>query len=583
MIDKKQKSTWLMVASLMRDYPWQTATSTILLLLVGLTDVVGIAALVPLFAVVTRSSSGTDSPFTNYVDQSFNYFQIDPTLVSALSIFVLAIVAKSIFNIFAMAQVAQAATRVGADWRLKLVNKHLNANWSHLTTLPAGRLATAVGKEAERISANYNSWAAMLAAGIRAIIHMAVALSISWYVTAASMGVGFLTIILLGSLLSRTRIAGTKLTKSLADFTTMLVDSLGGMKAVKAMGKEASIGRLMEKEIWNLRRFERSQSILGQTVKSLQEPIMIAALAIGLFFFIEIMQYKIEIVMVLVLLYARTVQSINGLQKAYQNIAAREASYWFVRELTDSASAAQEEFSGSKKPEFNNEIKLKNVSFSYGEGKVLDNISLEIPFGKMVSLKGTSGAGKTTLTDLIIGLIAPSAGEIEIDGINISNLHKLAWRKEIGFVPQEMYLFHGSVFTNVSLEDKSVTREMVEQALKAAQIWDDIVDLPEGMDTIVGERGSRFSGGQRQRIAIARALVRNPKLLILDEATTALDPTTENAICDTLKSLSGKVTILAVSHQEALHNCSDRIYCLSRGILKAESAKGNQITEKTAV
>jgi ATP-binding cassette, subfamily C, bacterial len=183
-----------------------------------------------------------------------------------------------------------------------------------------------------------------------------------------------------------------------------------------------------------------------------------------------------------------------------------------------------------------------------------------------VAIAGPSGSGKTTLIDLVIGLLNPDAGTIRIDGVALNTLDRAAWRAGIGYVPQEMFLFHDTIYSNITLGDGGLTRADARAALRAAGAWAFVSALPDGMDTVVGERGSRLSGGQRQRIALARALVRTPRLLILDEVTTALDPRTEAEICATLAGLKGAVTILAVSHQPAIVAVADLVYHLSDGI-----------------
>ena len=167
----------------------------------------------------------------------------------------------------------------------------------------------------------------------------------------------------------------------------------------------------------------------------------------------------------------------------------------------------------------------------------------------------------------MIGLVRPQKGEIWIDDLALGVVDINQWRRMIGYVPQETLLLHDSVLINVTLGAKDIAEDDVRNALKAAGAWDFVCSLEQGMHTVVGERGSKISGGQRQRISIARALVNEPKLLILDEATTALDPDTEKAICDTMAKLSGDITIFAISHQKALLEAADIAYRLENGSL----------------
>jgi len=196
---------------------------------------------------------------------------------------------------------------------------------------------------------------------------------------------------------------------------------------------------------------------------------------------------------------------------------------------------------------------------------VLREVSLEAPVGQLTTVIGPSGAGKTSILDLIIGLVRPQRGEVWIDDTPLQLIDVKAWRASVGYVTQETFLLHENVLLNVTLGDPALTLADVERALREAGAWEFVSALPQGMETPVGERGSRISGGQRQRIAIARALVRRPQLLILDEATASLDPDSEAAIRETVKALSGTMTIIAISHQPALLEVADRVYRLETG------------------
>ena len=179
---------------------------------------------------------------------------------------------------------------------------------------------------------------------------------------------------------------------------------------------------------------------------------------------------------------------------------------------------------------------------------MLDGLSLEIPAGEITAVIGTSGAGKTTIVDLITGLVQPDGGAVRVDGVRLPELDTRLWRQMLGYVPQEMLLLHDSVLMNVTLGDPEIKLDRVEAALRDAGAWEFVCELPEGVHSSVGERGTLLSGGQRQRIAIARALVHEPKLLILDEATAALDPENEAAVWEAVENLRGRVTVVAISH-----------------------------------
>ena len=197
--------------------------------------------------------------------------------------------------------------------------------------------------------------------------------------------------------------------------------------------------------------------------------------------------------------------------------------------------AQAETGTGTERVALDQSIDFESVSFSYGEHRILDKVSFSIPAGVITCLVGDSGSGKTTIADLVIGLIQPESGIIRVDGHDLNALDVHAWRHSIGYVPQENLLLHDSILHNVALGDPSLKREDAEYALKLAGAWDFVSRLPDGIDSVVGERGTLLSGGQRQRVMIARALAHHPKLLILYEATIALDPANEAGICATLQ------------------------------------------------
>jgi ATP-binding cassette subfamily C protein len=210
-------------------------------------------------------------------------------------------------------------------------------------------------------------------------------------------------------------------------------------------------------------------------------------------------------------------------------------------------------------------IRFEQVTFAYGDTPVLGDCSFEIPAGSLTTLVGASGAGKTTVVDLVIGLLQPTSGRIWIDDAPLDELDLIAWRRQIGYVPQENLLLHDTVLQNVTLGDPALGEADAEQALRAAGAWEFVARLPQGVHTPVGERGSMLSGGQRQRVMVARALVRRPRLLILDEATSALDPASAEQISATVRTLRGEITILAISHQVELVDVADRVYRFEGG------------------
>lgn len=214
------------------------------------------------------------------------------------------------------------------------------------------------------------------------------------------------------------------------------------------------------------------------------------------------------------------------------------------------------------------DISIENVSFHYPESdrSILKNVSFTIKGGSSVALKGPSGAGKTTTADLILGILEPISGEIKYEGENIKKLGR-NWYEHIGYIPQSIYLSDDTIRTNVAFGIPNPDDTLVWKALEEAQLRDYVESLPEGLDSMIGENGVRLSGGQRQRIGIARALYRNPEILILDEATSALDNETEKAVMESIDYLKGKKTLIIIAHRlTTIENC-DAIYEVNDGLI----------------
>jgi ABC-type multidrug transport system fused ATPase/permease subunit len=216
--------------------------------------------------------------------------------------------------------------------------------------------------------------------------------------------------------------------------------------------------------------------------------------------------------------------------------------------------------------EFEQVLSINHVEWKYREQikPVLENVTLEIRRGESIALIGESGSGKTTLSDIILGLLHPQKGSVYMDGIDVYGMPE-EWAKVIGYVPQSVFLIDDTIRNNVAFGLKNVDDTDIWYALEQAQLKKFVESLPEGLDTMVGEQGIKFSGGQRQRVAIARALFSRPQILVLDEATAALDNETEAAVMEAIDALQGKMTLIIVAHRlSTIRNC-DKIYEICNG------------------
>jgi ATP-binding cassette subfamily C protein len=257
------------------------------------------------------------------------------------------------------------------------------------------------------------------------------------------------------------------------------------------------------------------------------------------------------------------------LQNILEVTAEIESAYWRTQEIIDELIEEAEPALGTSVPTLERGCRFDDVTFAYGDQTVIGDASFEIPAGQITVLQGASGSGKTTLIDLLTGLHRPTRGRITVDGVPLEELSIRAWRRMIGYVPQELSLLHGTIRENVALGDAAIGDDAIRTALVRAGAEVLISGPAHGLDSDVGEMGTRLSGGQRQRIALARALVLQPKLLILDEVTSALDPGTEDQICREVAALRGDFTIVAITHRPAWTAIADRLYKVEGGRVTA--------------
>jgi len=549
-----------------RAYPRRTVALVALLILSGVAEGMGIITLLPLLELAGNSDVSQVSGLTAAVRDGLTSLGIAPRLGLLLCLVVLGMLLKALFYLLAMREVGYTVAQVGTDLRLQVVRSLLRTRWSYFISQPAGRFANAVGVEAGRAAQAYRSACSMLAAAIQVGIYATAAFLVSWQVAVFALVSGLFLVRVLARLVRIARAAGQSQTELTRSLVSRLTDAIQGIKAIKAMGRERELLPILEGEAREINSAQERLVLASEGLKAAQEPLLVILLSVVLYVALAVAGQSFSAVLVMALLFYRLAGRITMVQLEYQAIASGESAFWALRASIAGADAAAEAVAaGRDVPAFEREIRFDSVTCGYGSRVVLRDVSLAIRSGQFVVVTGPSGAGKSTLIDLIAGLHEPAAGTIYVDDSALRAVPLTQWRNLIGYVPQEMFLFHETLRQNITLGDRAVSDQDIRRALELAGAWEFVAALPAGWDTIVGERGSRFSGGQRQRIAIARALVHRPRLLILDEITTSLDPAAEAGVCETLKALAGGVTIVAVSHQPALVEAADMVYRVASG------------------
>ena len=550
-----------------RDYPVQSAIVLFSLLLAGVMEGVGLSALLPFLSIALGSQGGiapsagaSGSEVERVVREILLSLGLHPTIGVLLVLIVAAIVLKNVILLFAKKQVGYAVARVSTDLRLALLRALLVVRWEYYVSQPIGGLANAMASEALRAARAYLSVATIVTLSIQVVVYAGVALMVSWKAMLVSLAVGSFLWFALGRFIRKAQRAGRRQTDLLKSLLTDMTDTLQSVKPLKTMAREKLAISLLEEKTNRLNKALQKQVVSKEVLRATQEPAIVVFAAVGLYLAMVHWQVPLATIMLLVFLFVRILGQLGKVQREYQEAVINESAYWSLQETILEARGECETTTGNQPPSLNRSIRFDQVSFAYGEHCVLRNASLTFPAGSFTAIVGTSGAGKTTIVDLATGLVRPQQGEVWIDDLPLAEVDLKCWREMIGYVPQETLLLHDTVLANVTLGDPKLDEKDAEQALRAAEAWEFVKAMPQGIYSPVGERGTKLSGGQRQRIAIARALVQRPKLLILDEPASALDPDSEAAICETLAQLRGGITILAISHQPALMKVADRAY-----------------------
>ena len=547
-------------------FPRRTAYVLVALLAAGIAEGLSLTALLPLLSIAVGDTANSDTG--KRIVDVLQGIGIVPSIGAMLLIIVGGMIIKSVILLMANRQVGYTVAHVATALRLELIDALLASRWQYYLRQPMGSLANSVATEAYRAANGFEHSVTVLALVIQVLVYGTVAMFVSWQATLTSLLVGVVMLRLLHQLIRATRRAGGKQTQLMRHLLTYLSDVLGSVKSLKAMARDNVAEAILRDQTKQLEKATRREIMAREALMALQEPILATLIASVLYLALSIWELSLPAVMVMVFLLTRLLSLLNKTQRKYQNLAAQESAYWALRTAIEEARAAAERTTGTRQPTLQKGISLRHIDFDYSAKPIFQDLNLEIPVNSFTTIAGPSGVGKSTMLDLLCGLAEPKSGDMLIDGVPLREINPRDWRRMIGYVAQENVLLHDTILSNILVGAPDLVEADAERALHQAGAWDFVSALPEGLQTIVGERGGLLSGGQRQRIAIARALAHQPLFLLLDEPTSALDPESERLVCDTLKKLAKDLTVVAVSHQPALINAADYIFTLSKG--KAE-------------
>ena len=541
--------------------PWLVL---ICLLLASLAEAGSIGTLLPTASSIVSDTTGANGA-SGTVKSIIESIGIAPSLGNLILIVVGLMVTKAALAFAALSYAGISGARVAINLRRRLIRAIFDARWSFYTDQSGGKFANAISNDATRAGDAYQYSATVVAGLIQVAGYIAIAIFIDWRVAILGSIAAAVMVLAMRKLIRISRSSAYKQTDRVSSLTIDMVDMLNNIKALKSMDR---YGTLVLGLSGLLKRIKRNLITIQFSKQGVIQgsDALIAILAGSMIYAAHSVFAKtLPELMITGIVFFQIISNLTKLQKQLQTAVIIESAYVRTQELITKAEAHREVHSGSLPPKLGAGCKFVNVTFAHGNTAVIENATFDIPANQITVLQGPSGAGKTTLIDLLIGLNTAQRGKILIGGKDITTIDIKAWRQSIGYVPQELVLFHDTVRENICLSNRDISTEAIKAALDQAGAKDFIDALPAGIETDVGEMGGKLSGGQRQRIALARALVTNPRILILDEVTSALDPDTEAEIVNNIARLRRRYTIVAITHRPAWTKIADNLYTVANG------------------
>ncbi len=542
--------------------PYKLSASLGLMLLASITSGVGILMIVPLMASIGIDITGTSS--TNGLAHSVEgwaaYLGIQLDLVTVLGIYVLIMLALgglSYLNASLSVSLRQAFV---TEMRSNMSRDLFQAQWRYLNQRHMSDFMRLLIGQIQSAAVSLNFMLRLLSSLVLLCVYLVFSLLLSSTLTLIALLFGLALAALLWPINKRIYSSGHTELSANRDIHRGIFENLSSLKVIKSFAAEERYLAKMYKANVDLEEQQVRITKIAAFVGFINKAG--AAIIFALLFFTSItwLQIPVSNLLVILFIFSRLMPQISSIQTTFQSLVHKAPAYQDL--LENRASLVQWKENAAQSgdaPTLHKKITLQDVDYQYPdtEKQVLSGFSADIGVNETVAIVGPSGVGKSTLADILSGLIEPTAGNILIDDQIVDKRTRVAWRKQVAYVTQDVFLFHDTVRENLiwvcDPEQFASTEERekeIERVLKLAAADKFVADLPHGLDTLIGDRGVKLSGGERQRLALARALLSKPCLLILDEATSALDRNNELKIRDALVNLDGKLTIVVIAHND---------------------------------
>lgn len=573
---KQSNIRWKNAAQLLSQgfgqYKPQIAVLVVLGFLSGLLEVVGINAIIPLFSIVAESSGQSVDFVSRSIRWLFDFlhlpFSLKYLMGFIIGMFILKSLSMILFNYI--------QTKIIADYeqqtRDALYRQTVGARWPFLLKQKTGFLETILLKEIGENTylLKYISQVILLATSL--VMYTFVALNLSPAITLSAFAVGGALFLFMRKYVYKTRKISEKLASLHREINHFISQHVLGMKTVKAMNMENPVLERGSDYFAALKNLRIQNFFLQNTTTELIRPIGMIFIVLAFAYVYKTPGFNIASFAVIIYMIEKIFAYLQNAQMKLHSVNEFVPYLKSVVAYQNITRAELEKDPGRKNFSFIKSLDVRSLRFSYDHEPILNNASFVLRKGQMTGLIGPSGAGKTTLVDILLRLLSPHAGEMLLDGENVQNISLASWRKNIGYVSQDIFLLNDTIGNNIRFYDQALSRAQIENASRLANIYEFIASQPQGMDAPVGERGLELSAGQRQRVILARVMARDPQLLILDEATSALDNESEVAIQKSIEGLRGKTTVLVIAHRLSTIMNVDNLIVLENGQIAEQGA-----------
>lgn len=564
---------------------WQTDKKNFLLILllnigVALMGSISIVMLVPMLDLLEISIG--DSSALGILLQPFAGLSYLQRAIVIIAVFVILLLVRAILNSVATVRQNAYLERYEMAMRQDVYDAIGIASWEALSERTGADLIQLIAVQCRQARFCLQWIIALIASVFSALLQLVIALWMSLPVTLMALVVGAGFLFLFRPFQKKSRDYGKKAVEANRKLHREIQNQLNSIKEIRAYGVQEHHNKLFEdisKEYYDISLRTTQLRVIPQLCYSVAAAVLIA---LAFVYSVLILDTGTAQLVVLVYIFSRLWPVFSSWQGQLQSIQAYVPAYETIcNSIDELAQGTREADRKADQLTFAEEVAFENVGFTYQNGseEVLEDLNFSLPCGSVTALVGPSGAGKSTAADLLLGLLRPTKGQILVDGKAL-NAHTLgAWRKAIGYIPQEPLILNATVRENLLRFHPEAGEEEIIDALKRSLAWPFVEKLPQGLDTVLGDKGVRLSGGERQRIVLARVLMGKPKLIILDEATSALDYESENFVRETIRSLRKHTTVLIIAHRMATIRGADRAIVLLDGKI-AEQGTMQELLQK---